>query len=164
MTNSSEQTDHNNINTVYEYTESFLQNLDKSIDSADRKLTTVIGFSGVLLRFANDLSGDGWLLYLKIGVCVFLVIAIILAGLGLTPKDCGLVVDPDELLETERYYDSEELCKLRIARAWRDTANELDQYLTSKTKFAAMSIRSLLWAAVLFAIEVILREIIPKIS
>jgi hypothetical protein len=152
--------EHPNLDTIYAYTKDFLEKQNQGIDAVDRKIATIIGVSGILLRFTKDLTGTGILLAIKIVICVCVIYTIWVCVSGLNPKKIGQVVDPDELLETERYYDAEEICKLRIARAWRDTANELEAQLSKKSNTVNKAITSLVSSIFLFGIHITIEDLI----
>ena len=152
--------EHPNLDTIYAYTKDFLEKQNQGIDAVDRKIAMIIGVSGVLLRFTKDLTGSGILLAIKIVICVCVIYTIWVCVAGLNPKKIGQVVDPDELLETERYYDAEEICKLRIARAWRDAANELEEQLLKKSNTVNKAITSLVTSIFLFGVHITIEDLI----
>lgn len=151
--------EHTNTKLAYEYTESVLKDVNKSIDSLNTKMTTVIGFSGVMLRFAADLSNDGYCLYIKIAVCVLLAIDIGLCIIGLMPSPCGDVVSPEDLLDGEWYYKSDERCRHYIASAWKVAIQQLDIQLINKRNCLRYAMCSLALSIILFAVSIIMEAI-----
>jgi hypothetical protein len=111
---------YNNAKLAYEYTKVVWEKINTSYSTITTKLTTVLGFSGLLLRFAADLSDFAWLVFVKIGICVLLTGAVISCGIGLYPIGTGGdVINPDQYLEDttgEIYGLSEEESYLYIAR------------------------------------------------
>jgi hypothetical protein len=92
--------DYNNAKIAYEYTKVIWDRINSSYDVVTTKLTTSLGFSGLLLRFAADLSDSSWLIRIKIGVCILLTGAVIFCGIGLYPIGTGEdVVEPDTYLK-----------------------------------------------------------------
>lgn len=61
----------NNANFAYEYTQKTLENVNKSLDVVNTKLSAALAFSGVLLKFTESLHSDGILGLIKIGICFF---------------------------------------------------------------------------------------------
>ncbi|MEA5577659.1 hypothetical protein [Anabaena sp. UHCC 0451] len=151
--------EHTNTKLAYEYTESILKDVNKSIDSLNTKMTTVIGFSGVLLRFSADLSNHGYCLYIKIAVCTLLAIDIGLCIIGLMPSPCGDVVSPEDLLDGEWYYKSDERCRHYIASAWKAAIQQLDIQLINKRKCLRYAMWSLALSTILFAVSIIMEAI-----
>lgn len=151
--------EHTNTKLAYEYTESVLKDVNKSIDSLNTKMTTIIGFSGVLLRFSADLSDNGYCLYIKIAVCALLAIDIGLCIIGLMPSPCGDVVSPKDLLDGEWYYKSDERCRHYIASAWKGAIQQLELQARNKRDCLRYAMLSLASSTILFAISIIMEAI-----
>ena len=94
MNDSTKTTEHNNASFAYEYTQKTVEKVNKGIDALTTKLGGALAFSGVLLKFTETLSNEGWLVWLKVAICFFLTIAIVSCGLGLSPVNTGEVIDP----------------------------------------------------------------------
>ncbi len=120
--------DYNNSKLAYEYTKVIWDRINSSYDVVTTKLTTSLGFSGLLLRFAADLSDSSWLIYIKIGVCILLTGTVICCGIGLYPIGTGEdAVEPDTYLQDktgEIYGLSEEESYLYIARGLSDSTKK----------------------------------------
>ncbi|NET00360.1 MAG: hypothetical protein F6K61_07210 [Sphaerospermopsis sp. SIO1G1] len=151
--------EHTNTKLAYEYTESLLKDVNKSIDSLNTKMTTVIGFSGLLLRFSADLSDNSYCLYIKIAICVLLAIDICLCIIGLMPSPCGDVVSPEDLLDREWYYKSDERCRHYIASAWKGAIKQLELQARNKRECLRYAMLSLGLSIILFAISIIMEAI-----
>jgi hypothetical protein len=164
---------HTNIDLIYEYTESVFKNISDNIDKLNTRLTTVIGFSGILLRFAADLPNRGiifdfpllhihieWLsLVLKIGVCLSLLLCVCLSAWGLAPKKgAGTMVPPGKLLD-EWYYETDERCKLYIAKSWRVGIEQLDSGRLKKAQNLNLAVWLLIVATILFAVDIAISAI-----
>ena len=109
--------DHNNAEFIYQYTSRALENVYKSIDVVTDKLTKVLAFSGVLLKFGYDMNPEGYLFSAKFLVLGFLVGAIGLCASGLWPKSSGdIELKPEHLLEEEQYGLTEEAMYVFISR------------------------------------------------
>jgi hypothetical protein len=123
--------DYNNAKLAYEYTKVIWDRINSSYDVVTTKLTTSLGFSGLLLRFAADLSDSSWLIYIKIGVCILLTGAVICCGIGLYPIGTGEdAVEPDTYLQdkTGKIYGlSEEESYLYIARGLSDSTKKIEK-------------------------------------
>jgi hypothetical protein len=123
--------DYNNAKLAYEYTKVIWDKSNSSYDIVTTKLTTSLGFSGLLLRFAADLSDLSWLIYVKAGICFILTGAVLLCGIGLYPLGTGGdVVEPDTYLEDKEgsiYGLSEEESYLYIARGLSYSIKRIDK-------------------------------------
>lgn len=160
--------DHTNNKLAYEYTESTLKIVSAGIDVINTKLSTVLGFGGVLLRFAADLpskseivSKTGSLgllgclsLLLKLGVCLLSAASIILAIAGLYVQKGGDIVPPKRLMKKRWYYESDERCRAYIIKTWLNAFEELTSIRTSKAKRLKQSLVALGLAAVVFALDI----------
>ncbi len=162
ITNSS--TEHSNSRLAYEYTESYLKNVDKGLDSINQKVTTVLGSTGILLKFASDLPDTYLSLTLyKIGICILLVITIILCFIALNPKEAGDVVYPSELLDTEWFYKEDDEFRLFVARQWVEASKQLEKEYKDKAKYLQCCYCCISIAAILFAINIILNTIFSTV-
>jgi hypothetical protein len=123
--------DYNNAKLAYEYTKVIWDRINSSYDVVTTKLTTSLGFSGLLLRFAADLSDSSWLIHIKIGICILLTGAVIFCGIELYPIGTGEdVVEPDTYLEDkagEIYGLSEEESYLYIARGLSYSTKKIEE-------------------------------------
>ena len=98
-----------NAKFVYKYTEASYQGVNKSIDIVTGKLTNVLAFSGVLLKFGYEMPSEGWLFSLKFVVLSLLIGAIGLCAVGLRPKGPGnITLTPDYLVEEYLTKDPED--------------------------------------------------------
>lgn len=108
---------HNNAKFIYNYTSQALEDVYKSIDVVTDKLTKVLAFSGVLIKFGYDMKPDGYIFSAKFLILTFLIAAIGLCATGLTPKSSGdIELKPEHLLEEDQYGLTEEDMHLFIAR------------------------------------------------
>lgn len=116
MLQSTDTIEHNNADFAYEYTQKILEKVNKSIDTVNTKLGGALAFSGVLLKFTENLDNNGILGFIKIGICFCCAGCIISCGLGLSPYSTGRAVAPESFLEPEIYRLSDEECKLFTMR------------------------------------------------
>ncbi len=126
-------TEHNNATFAYEYTQKTLEKVNKSIDNTTTKISGALAFSGVALKFAESLSDEGWLVWVKVAVCFFSAMSIVSCSLGLSPASAGKVVDPASFLDAEIYRLSDEECKLFTMRQALKGIEQLDK-LTEKRR------------------------------
>jgi hypothetical protein len=127
------------------------------------------------LRFAADLPDCGktidcpllntyielvWVfLALKIGVCLSLLLCICLSAWGLAPKKgAGIMVPPGKLLD-EWYYETDERCKLYIAKSWRVGIEQLDSGRLKKAQNLNSAVWLLIFATILFAMDIAISAI-----
>lgn len=148
----------NNAKLAYEYTKSIWETTSSSYDIVTTKLTTALGFSGLLLRFAVDLSHESWLIYIKIGVCLILSAAILCCCIGLYPRSSGKnLVSPDDFLEDETgdiYGLTEEESYLYIARGLSTAIKVLDANRAFRVGFLTAVIYCLGIASLGFALSI----------
>lgn len=162
---SSEGTDllpkHSNSRLIYEYTESYLRYHIQGLDSIKQKVTTVLGFSGILLKFSAELpDADFWLVLTKVGTCVFLIATIVICIIALSPGKSGDVVEPSELLE-DYFRKEDEYIRTFIIRQWVEACKQLDKKYDKKANLLQHCYSCIGLAAILFAINVILNTICP---
>ena len=140
----------NNADLMYKYTEKEVESFDKSIDTLGNKLTSVLGFSGVLMKFAADLSNS----YLKTAILIFIAAAIISAFVGLFPRDRGIAIRAYafEGEKADWYYScSPDEFQLKIIRQWIIHIEKLEELLDFRALWLKVSQGSLCLALLLFA-------------
>ena len=157
--------DPKNYELAWEYSQAVLQLVHKSIDTLTTKLNTLLGFNGLLLRFALDLKGLNIdvlrlpcysCLVLKIGVCIFSITSLLFIAQGLKTGKSGKIVDPSELLQRQWYYCDEENTYLYLTKTLRDGIEDLRQYRDKKAGAFDKSLTFLIFAAICLAINIIL--------
>jgi hypothetical protein len=156
--------DYNNSKLAYEYTKVIWDRTNSSYDVVTTKLTTSLGFSGLLLRFAADLSDSSWLIHIKLGICVLLTGAVIFCGIGLHPIGTGEdVVEPDTYLEdeTEEIYSlPEESSYLYIARGLSKSIKNIEKNRHFRVKCLSFVTYFLGIAVIGFATSIIGKAVI----
>lgn len=165
--------DPTNIKLIYEYTQSVLEAVNDSITRLNNKFSTVIGFSGILLRFSIDLPDSNLLLnqwsciscsISKILVCVLSIISICYSAWGLTSERGGDIVPPSLLLYDEDlkdwYHKTDEECRAFIALTWCNGILELTNIRKKKATILNFSIWTLTSATIVFGISIILPTIV----
>lgn len=156
MSKNEETSLHSNVQLIYEYTENTLKDINASLDNTTTKLTAIVAFSGVLLRFLSDLEGGGYLFTFKALSCFFALLTIGFCGTGLLSKESGQVIEPKELVEAQWYRASEEEVKLYIIRQWLECIVQLDALLQERTTYLNWAIKSLIFASIVFATNIFL--------
>ena len=115
----------NNSQFIYEYTSKVYEEAKRSNDIVTDKLTKVLAFSGVLLKFGYDMESEGLQFTAKFIVLALLISAIGLCATGLylkTVQKAGLT--PEYLLE-EQYGLEPEKMWVMISRAKIEGIEEL---------------------------------------
>ncbi|MGD1806894.1 hypothetical protein ACP6PL_15840 [Dapis sp. BLCC M126] len=135
-------------------------------------MSTVLGFSATSIVFSINLPNQPFLstttdsnlcyscLILKIFVCIFLAITILICVQGFLPKASGGMTPPQILMD-EYYGDSDERCRLVITKTWIEALQELENSRYEKAEFTKKAIIMLSIAALLAAIDIILATFIP---
>lgn len=152
------ETEHTNIGLIYEYTKSCLDGVNNSINSLNTKLSSVIGFSGVVLKFAGEIEGDEWSIMAKVAICILLSASIWSSLLGLKPKNVGDKVDPRELRQ-DFYYQPDEECRRYIVDNWNRAIEQLDKNRDEKQWYLNIAIVLFALASTLFAVNIILSSL-----
>ena len=147
---------HTNIEEIYTYTEKRIEAINKNIDGLGSKLTSTLGFSGVLLKFVSDMATNEkhvypfWFVSIS---SITLLIGIGFCTSGLYARDAGCIVDPKALLEDSWWYSAtDELLKLRIVRQWHKNIDSLDNLLDHRQNCFNTAIGLLASVAVLFCV------------
>ena len=146
------------MDLIYSYTEGVLKSINQSIDDLNGRLIAVIGFSGVMLRFAKDLSPHS-LAYglptIKVLVCILFTIAIASSAIGLIPKSTASVASPDTLLQ-KWYRETDEQCKLFILAGWEQAITQLVRMRGSKILASVIAATCLVIGTILYGINIAL--------
>jgi len=138
----------NNLDLIYQYSESVLKAVNDDIKTINTKLGIVLGFDGILIKLVTDLPDqtltiDSYRCYscllLKVLIFLLLICSIWVSAAGLVSKPAGSIVRPKELLENWYYEDSEN-CKLLILKGLSQTVEGLNLNRTRKAEQLATSI------------------------
>jgi hypothetical protein len=162
-----------NITLIYEYAEKAIKDLQGSIDGINTKLSAVIGFNAVLIRFSSSLPDKSFKidiailgvimscypgLILKIVSCILLIVSIIISLIALFPKSTGTIVQPSELIE-KCLKISEEDYRLSIITLWDKDIEEFDLRRKSKSKSLKVAVICLGFATILSGLDIILASL-----
>jgi hypothetical protein len=152
------QSESNNAKLTYEYTKDILREINDSYNAVTSKLTTALGFSGVLLRFAADLSDTAWLIHVKTLICVSLIFSVIACGIGLYPISSGDgAVDQDYYLKdkTGKYYgQTEEAVYIQLANGLSKSLKGIERNRKFRIKCLIATTYSIGIASIGFAISI----------
>ena len=148
-----------NATLVYEYTLRYVEMMRTSYDRLNTRLSALVGFSGLLLKFAADLPSDAQTcpvcLLSKIGACLLLGVAVGLGVWGLYAKAIGTIVAPRFLLQDEEYVKPNELCKLTIAKNLSQAADDLSAARRVKARRLNWQIAAVVGAISMFLVNII---------
>lgn len=112
--------------------EKSIEDIQGSIDVLNTKLSAVVGFNAVLIRFSSSLPDKSLkidietlgvnlscysCLILKILSCILLIISIIISLIAFFPKGTGTIIRPNELIE-KCLKVSEQDYRLSIISLW----------------------------------------------
>ena len=153
-----------NVELIYTYTENLLKNRIDSMVQLNTRLGTFIGFGGLVLKFIADSPNSeleitvfgiqiNICLGLKVISCLFASTSICCSALGLTGKERGKVVSPDELMN-DWFDEPEILCRCLIINTWRLTIEEFRLLLLEKTKRLNLAIYLLTIYIVAFGFDI----------
>ena len=132
--------EHNNASFAYDYTQKTLEKVNKNLDEQTAKLSGALAFSGVILKFAETLSDNNWLVWVKVAICCFAAFSIASCGVGLSPVTAGEVVDPASFLDPTIYRLSDEECKIFTMRHALQGIAELDNLIERRRKHLNVAI------------------------
>lgn len=95
--------DLNNADLIYKYTQACVKRLQENVDVITGRLTTLLGFSGVLVKFAADMNSCEFLFIFKFLTIIFLLSTICTCLAGLITITAGRIISPEDLLREEVY-------------------------------------------------------------
>ena len=149
-------TEHTNIKEIYEYTEKYIDGINKSIDALGSKLISTLGFSGVLLKFVSDMASNKdhiypfWFITLA---STSLLIAVGCCASGLYPKNSGSTVKPKVLLSVPEWKTcTEEDYRTTIIEQWHKHIDSLNILLSDRQRYLKLAIGLLTFVAGLFCL------------
>ncbi|MCY6492140.1 hypothetical protein [Leptolyngbya sp. GGD] len=147
-----------NSKLIYEHAEKSVEKINKSIDNITSKLTTFLGFSGVLLKFASDMPSNGELFSLKVIVTVLLLGTVVFCGCGLYPKAGGNSLTTRYLRENLYYYPEEEVRRQIIDQRLK-SIESLEEVAAFRRIYLNHAILCLMLAVIFFGISIIVNAI-----
>lgn len=151
-----------NLDLAYGYAGSFIAQCDKNIDDLNTRLTTFLGFAGVLLRFSLSLpTGYPAGVLLRVLVLSLSALAICQSGYALAAHGIGSTIKPSVLMSDEWFSKENIRVKASMTKSWLDTIEELEGVLKKKTTQLNRTIGLLSAAACAFAISEIIVTVFP---
>lgn len=158
------QTDHNNAELAYNYTKEKLEDINKGLDRINDRLTNTLAASAIILGLSTKLDDSSLFLAItKVIACFLLVGVLSLCLYAVRPKATGKDVDPQDLLETNWFYEQEWYCKLYIARAWKKSINLLEDVYNEKSKLLQHAQILLVLTGLVVLSNIVLKTIITYI-
>lgn len=148
----------NNAEFIYEYTEKTAENINKSIDIVTDKLTKILAFSGVLLKFGVDMPSKGYLFSLKFVVIACIVVAIGSCAAGLKTQTREKLLKPGCLLN-EYYGLDKEKMHVMLTNSLIETIPELEKLRDDRITFLDLSIGCLVLSGFVFGLTGILNSL-----
>jgi|GEM_PF-6994023 len=147
------------VELVYKYIEHSLQSTSNNIGRLETRITTLFGFSGLLLRFTIDLPSSIVISHWNVGyvfqivISVILFLAIIVSALGLFPKSSGDAYTANELLDELEKHDINYSMQY-IALSRDKTLKNLDKTRLYKVNCLKWITFLVVFATLLFAIDI----------
>jgi hypothetical protein len=156
------ETHKNNIAHLKDYADSYHKKISEDSDRIDSKFIGVIGFSSLLLKLSDDLSGNSCLeLVLKVVACLFFIGAVGCCLRGLRPQ-VSTTEDPRSFrkeMYSEDYKNNPEYFELGISDALIQTSEQIRRVTNEKAEYLQSSIVSLSLGAFLMAANIILKSL-----
>jgi hypothetical protein len=126
-----------NADLAYQHTLGLFKEQKDSIIRLDTKLSALLGFSGLSLRFTESLHSmpmksyswkdpETWCLIFKILSCIFALICSAVCVSRLTAKTRGSAVSPEFFFKKDFYEADEDTNKYALTLAWIETLNEYE--------------------------------------
>jgi hypothetical protein len=150
--------DSNNAEFIYEYAEKTAENINKSIDIVTDKLTKILAFSGILLKFGVDMPSNGYLFSLKFVAIVCIVLAIGSCAAGLRTQTREKLLKPDCLLN-EYYGLGKEEMHVMLTNTLIETIPDLEKLRDYRIIFLDLSIGCLVLSGFVFGLAGILNSL-----
>lgn len=149
-----------NSELIDNYTEIIIGDINKSIDNLASKLIAVMGFSGVLVKFAADMSFEGVLFSVRLLTLLCLLMAIAACGTGLYPRSRGPIrLSPEYLLQPDQYNLSEEKLRLVITRHQAKKIPDLHRIQSFRGRCLTTGIGLIIAASILSTLHALILSI-----
>lgn len=146
-----------NLDLVYSYTNSSLQKCSDGIDDLNTRLTTFLGFGGLLLRFAIELADScpSTLLFkvMTLGCATF---SLCQSGYGLLAHPVGNVPKAASLMQDENFQKENQTVKASVVSTWLLAIDEIEISIEKKQKQLNRSIYFLIAAVVAFSLNALI--------
>lgn len=150
---------HCNGKLIYQYTKEYVDSKEIGLDRINQKLTVIIGFSAVLIKFAGELCSTNSIFSIlsmtKAIAIVVLLTSIICSISGLWSKQTAKTIDPKEL-EADWWYKEDEKIKLFIIRQWFEAAVDLENEAQIRSKLLNTSFFCIIISSICFCINYVM--------
>ncbi len=152
-----------NLSLAFEYTKDFLEKIDKQIDDLNSRLTTFLGFGGLLLRFSLELpDGCRSCVLLKVVVMLLTACSVCISSYGLLANPMGTTVKPSVLMSDQWFGENNAEVKAKITSTWLKGVQQLEEAGNRKQKQLNYAIRLLGIAVATFAINGIISTLFSE--
>lgn len=161
LNNNSEE--RSNLDLAYQYTEAFLIQCDKNIDDLNTRLTTFLGFGGLLLRFGLALpDACRSCMLLKILVLVLSALSVCQSSYGLIANRLGSTIKPRTLMSDTWFEKENTRIKASITNTWINSIEELEAAGQAKQLQLNRAIYLLAAAVVVFSINAVIATLFTE--
>lgn len=149
---------------IYDYTKQSLSSVNRSIDVVTDKLTKVLAFSGLLLKFAVDIENrtDLPIFGLKLIIISILMASVGFCAAGLWPKKGSESnLKPSYFVRMAETVDTatREQFQEAAVKAWLQAIPEQAQFRDSRIAYLNLAIGSSVTAGLLFGLNGIISSI-----
>jgi hypothetical protein len=157
-----------NSKLIYEYTKSLLKDCRDSIVKYNAGIASIMGFSGIILRFAMDLPNESSIpnfilksididicLAIKLVVCLFCTVSITVLLISLTVRATYGVTHPQTLIN-DWYEKEEERFLSFVTNTWIEEINNFASIILLKKEKINLSIKLMCIAANLFLLNLLI--------
>ena len=143
-----------NLSLAFDYTKDFLGQIDKQIDVLNARLTTFLGFGGLLLRFSLELpDGCRSCVVLKVFVMLLTTCSVCISSYGLLANAVGTTVKPSALMSDQWFEENNAEVRAKITNTWLEGVQQLEEAGSRKQKQLNYAICLLGIAVATFAIN-----------
>ena len=143
------------LDVIYKYTEDLIKSKENSIDRIDTKLSTFIGFSGILVRLVLDLPSNSRLTSgIKILICILVGFTVMVASWGLRGKSYGTVASAKYLMSDDLFFREKEKHQSYIINSWIEVIDEYTKILKNKRNELNIAIVTFGTAIILYGISI----------
>ncbi|MCG9889847.1 MAG: hypothetical protein MH252_02075 [Thermosynechococcaceae cyanobacterium MS004] len=149
----------NNSQIIYEYTKYQIEKISESIDLITDKLTKILAFSGVFLKFASDIKPEGLFFIVKILTIFTLILTIGHCAAGLWSRGTKEVDLKPEYLLNDQYGLSEERIRVLIVKSWFIKIQALKGIREDRNKMLSGAIGFLTISGLVYGLSEIINSI-----
>lgn len=149
-----------NISHIKNYVEFYYKNISETSDKIDVRLTGIIGFSSVLLKFAGDLQTDSTLqLILKDITCLFFLGSVGCCLYGVYPK-ASAIENPRAFRENMYFLNAEDLeeCERDMSDSVMQAAESIGKTVSIKGELLKSAIWAVSLGSLTMAMNILLED------